>query len=56
MFKQKAEFRADLFELFAVQIRPLQLISTVHLVKAFGGGFETDALRARIVSHDMGTT
>jgi multidrug efflux system outer membrane protein len=38
-----------------IQIRSLQLISTVHLVKALGGGFERNALNARTVSQDMGT-
>ena len=38
-----------------IQIRSLQLISTVHLVKALGGGFERNALHARTVSQDMGT-
>jgi outer membrane protein TolC len=27
-----------------IQLRALQLVSTVHLVKALGGGFESDAV------------
>lgn len=31
----------------AIQIHALQLISTVHLIKALGGGFESDILEAK---------